>query len=370
MAFSSESGQMIADTAERILAAHCTPDAVLGAEGGWLPDLWRDLAAAGVPLALEPEGRGAFGIPAVDAMALAQAAGLHAAPVPLVEALLGNWLLAAAGLPTADGVLTVAGLAKSDTLRLTTTGAGWQLTGHATGVPWARVAEALVVVVSDGDPGGDRVRMACVPRDGLTITEEHNLAREPRDRVCFDLRLDDAAVGEIACAWPHLRARGAALRVMQIAGAAQRIVELTTGYAQERVQFGRPIGKFQAVQSNIAIMGGEVAAARAAAMMAARAFDTPDGFFALAAAKARASEAAGTVARYAHQVHGAIGFTQDYQLHLFTKRLWSWRDELGNEAEWAGVLGAEVLDRGHERMWDFITSGLAGVPAPAGAGAR
>jgi acyl-CoA dehydrogenase len=126
------------------------------------------------------------------------------------------------------------------------------------------------------------------------------------------------------------------------------------------VQFGRPIGKFQAVQQQLALAAAEVAAAGAAASAAASTAER-DGFtaastaFAVAAAKARAGEAAGEVARIAHQVHGAIGFTREHDLRLLTARLWAWRDEDGNEAHWQAELGATVLAAGADALWPMVT---------------
>jgi acyl-CoA dehydrogenase len=132
------------------------------------------------------------------------------------------------------------------------------------------------------------------------------------------------------------------------------------------VQFGRPIGKLQAVQQQLALAAAEVAAAGAATEAAARAADT-DGVlgarFAIAAAKARASQAAGEVARITHQVHGAIGFTREHHLRLVTTRLWAWRDEDGSEAEWNEVVGAMALEAGADGLWPLITGIPSGSPA-------
>ncbi|MBV9758703.1 MAG: acyl-CoA dehydrogenase, partial [Alphaproteobacteria bacterium] len=125
-------------------------------------------------------------------------------------------------------------------------------------------------------------------------------------------------------------------------------------YANQRKQFGRPIGKFQAVQHMLAEGAGHYAAAAAAAEMAAEAFGTPGFDFAVAVAKARAGEAAGKVAEVAHQVHGAMGFTQEHPLHFATRRLWSWRDEFGNEAYWQERIGRLVCARGGDALWPLL----------------
>src|SRR6185312_13288779 len=107
-------------------------------------------------------------------------------------------------------------------------------------------------------------------------------------------------------------------------------------YANERVAFERPIGKFQAVQQNLARLAGETAAALAAAGSAADALAQATSiddalFLEAAAAKIRSAEAAAEGAAIAHQVHGAIGFTQEHVLHRYTLRLLGWRDDFGNE---------------------------------------
>jgi acyl-CoA dehydrogenase len=146
--------------------------------------------------------------------------------------------------------------------------------------------------------------------------------------------------------------------LQQISGALEKILEQSVQYALDRVQFGRPIAKFQAVQHNLATLAGEVAAASAAADAAAEACARPDiAIGEIAIAKVRAGEAAGTGAAIAHQVHGAMGFTYEHSLHHATRRLWSWREEFGNEAVWAARLGRMVAEHGADGLWPFITAG-------------
>jgi len=128
-------------------------------------------------------------------------------------------------------------------------------------------------------------------------------------------------------------------------------------YANDRVQFGRPIGKFQAIQQQLSVLAENVAAsgvvASAAVEVAAQKGDFP---FAVAVAKARVGEAAGKVAEIAHQVHGAIGFTHEHRLHHLTRRLWSWRDEFGVESEWQQELGRVVAARGGDGLWTLLSA--------------
>lgn len=152
---------------------------------------------------------------------------------------------------------------------------------------------------------------------------------------------------------------GAFARTAQIAGALDAALERTVEYANERQQFGRPLGKFQAVQQSLATFACEAAAANSAAVGAAQALDrddAKDAGFEIAAAKLRANRAAGTGTALAHQVHGAIGFTQEYPLHHLTRRMWTWRSEFGNDAYWARELGKSVIARGAENFWPDLTA--------------
>ena len=147
----------------------------------------------------------------------------------------------------------------------------------------------------------------------------------------------------------------ALLRAVQMSGCLARTLELSLEYAQERVQFGRPISKFQAIQHQLAVMAGEVAAATRAADGALERLGDSRFQVQLAVAKARVGEAAGIAAEIAHQVHGAMGFTHEHRLHHHTRRLWAWRDEFGNEAHWQRQLGQHVAAVGADQVWDFIT---------------
>ena len=175
--------------------------------------------------------------------------------------------------------------------------------------------------------------MAGEPRDDVM------LAGPPDPFVAVPPEVDGFALMAIA-------------RAAQLRGAMEHVLAMSVGYAHDRVQFGRPLARFQAIQHYLAEMAGEAAATGAAVDAAAEA-GTP---FAFAAAKARASQAAGTVARLAHQVHGAIGYTAEHDLHIWTKRLWAWRDECGNEAHWWQVLGAEVARGGGAALWPAIVA--------------
>ena len=155
---------------------------------------------------------------------------------------------------------------------------------------------------------------------------------------------------------------GALARSAMLVGALESVLEQAVRYAGERVQFGKPIAKNQAIQHSLALLAGDVAAARMAALVAAA--DAPGGGvgtacrtarFSVAVAKVRAGEAATRGAAIAHQVHGAIGFTHEHALHFATRRLWAWRAEFGGDAQWAEELGRAAIQARSGGFWPGLT---------------
>lgn len=352
----SETRDLVREAAERLFERHCSADTMRRADGGEFPqELWRALTEAGYASALVPESAGGAGLEMADALSLLISAGRHAVPVPLAEAMLAGWLLSAAGIAVPEGPMTVAPVREGgnagDALTAKRDGANWRIYGTASRVPWARQCTAMAVLAeSDG-----KSVVALVAAADVEFKDGHNVAGEPRDEVVFSgAKAQQAGLAPVA--QDALRALGAVMRSAQMAGALQCVLETTVQYARERVQFGRPIGRFQAVQQNLAVLAGQAAAATAAAEAAIEAAATDLDSPAVAAAKIRAGEAAGIGAAIAHQMHGAIGFTQEHRLHYSTRRLWSWRDEFGNEAYWARRLGGAVAAAGADRLWHGITA--------------
>lgn len=337
--------EMVLDMGAKLFAEHADasfathPDDVTEGAVAWLAELWDQVEELGLPLALPTEVQGGFELPPTTALGLVRLAATQAIPLPLGETMIANWLLAHAGLPPAEGP---ASLALGPTLD------GDRLTGTAARVAFGRHAQTVVLLVSD----------RLVRATGATVTDHsHNIAGEPRDTLEWTRAVETApaSVDE-----QTFRLLGATLRSQAIAGALDAALSMTVAYANERQQFGRPIGRFQAIQQNMAVMATHVAAAGAAADMATDLL--PDalvgtGAFSAAAmaAKIRTGEAAGTSAPIAHQTHGAIGYTSEYRLHPLTRRLWSWRDEWGREAEWSDALGKRVCTLGPDDFWPFLT---------------
>jgi acyl-CoA dehydrogenase len=153
-----------------------------------------------------------------------------------------------------------------------------------------------------------------------------------------------------------LSSAGALARSAQMAGGLESLLSQSVKYVTERVQFGRPLASFQAIQHQLALLAGHTAAAGIAAQKGFAAMDAGDAGFEIACAKIRTGEAAGLGAGIAHQCHGAIGFTYEHSLHFVTRRLWSWRAEFGAEAHWAAALGRQVAARGADALWPYLTA--------------
>jgi acyl-CoA dehydrogenase len=358
---SDSTDNIIVDTATRIFRDLCDPATINDAEKGvWPKALWDALEESGLTVAWVPEELGGAGAAMADGFAVLRAAGRFAVPAPLGETLMAGWLLARAGIAAPAGPMTIAPVHADGHITLDADG---RLAGRARRVPFARNASHIAVLahrVGLQPPGlsreGERA-VALVATDGLPIGHEASLAGEPRDTVSFD-GAAPVAVKPAPANEDTIQRLGAAVRLQQIAGALETILDQSVQWALDRSQFGRPIAKFQAVQHNLATLAGEVAAAGAAADLAAEACAGADlGEAEIAIAKVRAGEAAGAGAAIAHQVHGAMGFTYEHTLHHATRRLWSWREEFGNETVWATRLGRMVAAQGADQLWPFITQG-------------
>ncbi|RBY85107.1 acyl-CoA dehydrogenase family protein [Blastococcus sp. TF02A-26] len=333
---------------------------LLDAERRWDERLWTALAEAGLTGVGVPEEAGGSGGELADAVAVVRTLAAGAGAVPVAEQLLvaAPALLAAdLDLPAPDEPLTFA-VADAVTAKPSDDGDGpgrWTLSGTATDVPWAGVARHVAVLAA-APAGIEGSVLALVDASGLEATSAANLAGEPRGSLVLDgvaasgalLRPEQAAA---------VRARYALARSVQLAAALEQVLAWTVQYAGERQQFGRPLAKFQAIQMELAEMAGEVTAVTAIVDAAVQGLERGSSELPLlaAAAKVRAGAAVEVVARLAHQVHGAIGFTQEYRLHHLTRRCWSWRDEAGNEATWSRFLGAGVLADGPDGLWGALT---------------
>jgi len=333
---------MTTDNAQELGLLEQTARDILGDVAGQdAAKAWQVIASAELPfLAVpEPAGGGWLGAAAV----VARISGELAADVPYADAaLVAAPMLAAAGLGLPTGVAVAAVVEDA-----TAAPDGDQVRVRATlyRVAWGESAERIVFVAAGDD--GDVV--VSLDPSLAEVSSGRNVAGEPRDRVQVDAVVSSSAVAPApAEAREELLRRGALARAVAMSGAAQAALSASVRYATERVQFGRPIAKQQAVQHALAETAAEVEAMRASSQAAVdvcadEGFLTPRALVAVATAKAQAGASAEVVARLAHQVHGAIGTTREHPLHRVTLRLWSWRDDFGSERLWQERLGRLAL---------------------------
>ena len=328
---------MLADMIERLFDRHLDDGAQARArQGEWLAGIWAEVEEMGLPLALLSEEQGGFGLDPAEQGEALRLLGRHAVPLPLAETMGANRLLALAGLPLADAA---AGLARADHLTV----ADGRLTGEVARVAWGENLDCLALAVGD--------TLYRVPRSGWqVIAPGHALNFQPRPTLQIDWAIDASAPS------PHCpMAEGATVRAFQIAGALAAALDMTIEHTGTRVQFGKTLSKFQAVQHELAKLAGEGACATAAADVAAEALARGD-VLGVAAGSLRAREAAGAGASIATQMHGAIGFTREHRLHLYTTSLWTWRDDFGGQVALAKLLGQAALSAGGTGYWPMVTA--------------
>jgi acyl-CoA dehydrogenase len=361
---------LLTDTVGEIFTAVCTDAALRAAErDGFAAAAWDAVAEAGLPWISVPEEAGGEGGDLADALAVLRVAGYHGLPLPLAETgVLAGWLLATSGLPVSRVATTVA--SGPDLVW-----SGGTARGAVPYVAWGRAAEQVAVLASVGrraaDTAPDGLMVAVFAAADLRVEQHANVAGEPRDTLYFDgaAPLASAPAGP-GVSTQALRRRGALTRIILMAGAADRIRDITVRYTGERHQFGKPIGRFPGVQQHVVNVAQQAAMLEMAAdlVCAAAAADPAlagqAATFQLAAAKSVAADAATIATAAAHQAHGAMGMTQEYPLHFLSRRLWAWTREYGTGTQSADELGAIVAAAGADVLWPAIASGGTTLPPP------
>jgi acyl-CoA dehydrogenase len=340
----SETAQLVHDAAHRLFALHVTPELLHRVEGGeWPSALWDAVEEAGF-LDTLADRESSAAERAANTAVLLRAAARHLAPIPLGETIVARAYLAARKVRAPKGPLSFGVLEG----RTHTHGDHAHLEGRAARVAFGRHAANVLLSALDGS----EAVLIAVRRGKLS--EGVNIAGEARDDLVFG---DTAGATVAGVSGGDLMLAGAALRAMAMAGALERVLMQTVEYARTRVQFGKPIASFQAIQQQLAILAGHTAAAGMAAEAAIADLEAPERLARSAVvAKIRCGDAAGACASIAHQVHGAIGITKEHSLHFATRRLWSWRAEFGSESYWAERLGRAAASAGADAYWPAITA--------------
>jgi acyl-CoA dehydrogenase len=322
---------------ERLLAVAASPAVVRQIEAGGSPaSLWTSIVESGFLDALVPEAAGGAGLTLADAFALFVVEGRHALPVPLAHTMLVRAALSREGITAPPGAIAV-----SSQTRCAADGAL-----SCPGTPYGLVVDWVAVERPEGWlllPAAGAERRG----SGIHGSLRANLHWPVRPAACI--------ASQQPAAWQDA---GAAVAAAQLAGAMARVLETTVAFANQREQFGRSIGKFQAIQHQLAVMAEQVAAARMAAEIGCSGAGPFPARLRAAVAKARASEAGTLVASIAHAVHGAIGVTAELNLQIYTRRIHEWRADFGSEQHWNRVLGRALLASDAGSALDFMRAEL------------
>ncbi len=349
---------LVTETAHRLFSEICDHESIQTAEAkGQAPEIWDAFAETGFPWISIDEDAGGSGGSLLDALEVLRLVGYHAAPIPAAETgILGGWLLASSGQELPDGITTVVPNG-GETLTGSAAGTEVTISGRALRVPWARVAQRIVVPLVIEE----QTVIASVDGAQCNIEPMTNMAGEPRDTVTFENVRVPLALAAPGVDLEAFRFRGALSRAALMAGAIEKMSQLTVSYTNDRVQFGRPVAKFQAVQQHLVWGAQDAALARMVAETAAREATRGVAQFEIAAAKLVANQAAARATKACHQAHGAMGMTQEYPLHHLSRRLWSWRKEYGGDAEWSKWLGKIAVSQGADQLYPLITGGSAAL---------
>jgi alkylation response protein AidB-like acyl-CoA dehydrogenase len=337
MRFAFDEDHVLFRTAVReFLDKECTPADIRAAwssHRGWSADRWTKLAALGVTGLTVPESRGGLGMDELSLVLVLEESGRAGLPEPIVDT-------------TAVGAPLLAEVAPDDLgerwLRAVAAGQAVLGVGLA-GLPYVdHAGSADLLLLQRGD------ELHAVPSDQVTLFEQPSLDRARRlasvewERGVGTLLAEgERAAGAVESAFD----RGALATAAELLGVSQQLINLAVEHARHRVQFGQPIGAFQAVKHMLADALLKLELARPVVYRAAYsvARGMPERALDVSMAKAYASDAATLACRVALQTHGAIGYTWEHDLQLWMKRGWALAAAWGDAAWHRARVGAAVL---------------------------
>ena len=346
----NETQQMLKNSAREFLQAECPDTYVRAMEEdarGYTPDMWQKIAEQGWLGLIFPEEYGGVGLTYLDLSVLLEEMGRALLPSPFFSTIvMGGMAIMDAGtdeqkrrlLPQiCDGqhIVTLAltePSARWDAAGIQTTAAqnadgAWTLNGTKLFVPNAHVADTYIVAARTGDAERD-ITLFFVPgdADGVTQTLLKTIASDRQSEITLDgVSLPaEAALGEVNKGWDTIEkvlAWGAIGKCAEMVGGAEQVLEMTVEYAKQRTQFGRPIGSFQAIQHHCANMATDVEGSRYITYQAAWLLSEGEAAAQeVAMAKAWVSDAYRRICALGHQCHGAIGFTKEHNMQLYSRR--------------------------------------------------
>ena len=336
---------IILETTSKILSKHVNHKLRqnIDNENPDLTNLWTEVEQLGLPKIAVKDKFNGSGLPLSSTLPIIKLSNNIGAPIPLSETILSNYILSESEINPPNGIITYAIDAKN--LKII----GDEISGDLISVPYLNLTDKIIFITEINNS-----KQVILVKSNTEEKElKKNFLSEPR----YNLKLKKSRILNVkpinlSINFKHL---GAIVRSAQMIGAMEKILDLCIDYCSQRKQFGRALSKFQAIQHQISEMAVELAASSAALSTITNSEDFYKNNKDIAILKIRAGSAAGKIIAIYHQVHGAIGFTQEYELAYFTRNLNSWRNDFGNESYWEDFLGKDFLEKNNQNLWEYLT---------------
>lgn len=310
-------------------------------------DSFQLLVDSGIPWIGIDEALGGSGGDLADAATAVRALAHNANAFPLAEtSLAAGWALSVAGLTVPPDLLAPA-FEPSSKFSLTQTNDEFTLTGEAHGVPGLDHAKFIVIPVDSW--------ICLILSSDVAVTTSVNVAHERRDTISLN-QTPIQAMGRLPenFTTTDLLAKLAFARAVQLSGALIAVRDLSIDFAKSREQFGKPIASLQIIAHYLAELA-ELTLVGEGAVATALASPSTINF---AIAKSVTGRAAREATRISHQIHGAMGMSEEYILGQFTMRMWAWIEEAGRPEFWNAYIGREFLKQSDLNLWTSMTDGI------------
>ena len=341
----SEELAIILETASKIFNKHVNHDLrqFIDKANINLINLWNDIEEQGLSRIIVKEKFNGSGLPFSFILPLIKMSNNFGTPLPFSETIISNFLLSESDIKPPNGMVTFA----MDGIDIKITNN--KISGNLRSIPFLNLTDKIILITEIKNIKN----IILIHNTSEKLEPKKNFLAEPR----FNLQIKNCEIIDIKPLNPKINFNhlGALTRSAQMIGSMEKALDLSIDYCSQRKQFGRTLSKFQAIQHQISEMAVELSASSAALSAVGDTDDANKKFQDIAILKIRAGIAAGKIIAISHQVHGAIGFTQEYELAYFTRNLNSWRNDFGNEVFWQNLIGRNFLEKNNQNLWEYLT---------------
>lgn len=291
---------------------------------------------------LVKEDLGGAGMTLTDIIPIIQLSAQYGTPIPFIETIISNFLLSELNIKAENDFITLTNKTENILIKKD------KISGNFKSIPYLHLAEKILVETEIKNQ-----KYIILFKKGGKLTLQKNFLSEPK----FDLDASELEIISMMEKPEPIDVQNLLINVRSIQsfGAMEKILKLCIEYCSQRKQFGRTLSKFQMIQNHISEIALEVAASGASLSTLKNNNKNFYNLKSTAIPKIRTGIASGKVIALSHQVHGAMGFTKEYELSYFTKALNSWRNEFGNEIYWQNILGKLFLNQ-NKNFWEFLNN--------------